>query len=107
MGLKILYIFLEIFVIIKLYSFLLLNLQEVVHNYLEIDAIEGVNILDCLTIENKIYNFWKEHTSFPRYLRGLRSRKMWTLEYQNRHSRLKFIKFPSLFAVFPCFLIRN
>ena len=37
-------------------------------------------------------------TGFPRYSRGLLSWKMWTREYQNRHSRFKFIKFPSLFS---------
>ena len=47
------------------------------------------------------------NTGFPRYSRGLHFREIWIHKYQNRYSRLKFMKIPSLFAVPPCFLTRE
>ena len=46
-------------------------------------------------------------TGFPRYSRGLRSWEIRIREYQNHCFRLKLMKFPSLFAVFPCFMVHE
>ena len=40
-------------------------------------------------------------TGFPHYSQGFRSWEITILEYQNQHLRLKIMRFPLLFAVFP------